>query len=488
MEETFAVTPSPAPAPAPSSTGGATTDVTVEDAQKIVDSLKGLLNGLVSADSSTNTFTYIEDTTKIPNYENLIIYISSYSDFTSYNKAQANYIPAANKLYNHVANMDPFTIITSDTLPLSIRPPTGLPLKNKQITGPSSDKLNLVDFSLNAFTVSFFVKNGDFVFVENNPIELFRIFVESPNYIRVLIEPNATDATKVNLVTIFGAETDRYTIPIAKLALKAAGNPILMSISYNKLELPSPKLYIYLGETQFTSALITVPPVFVLGNSPIKINNGGKWDASLLGFLYFKNFITLEMHVKIIEYFTRQSSGVATIIDQLKQLSEDQVAKLNDMLVNQSITINTIQKELEQCKIVKVKTAEDEAKKAEEKWMVKKDGFAIVSSDDLKKCTLLNVTNPHAAGTPPATTGSGGTPPAASTSGSGGTPPAASSGGTGISDTGTPAPGPGPSTIDQFTIPPLDILKDIKSINPDLSKVLQNKTGLAGEIANLFTK
>jgi len=469
MTETFGDSVTPAPAAGGSGSGsGEAADVSVEDAQKIVDSLKGLLNGLVSTDSTTNTFTYIEDKTKIPNYENLIIYISSYSDFTSYNKDQANYLPAANKLYNHIANTDPFTIITSDTLPISIRPPNGLPLKNKQIVGPRSDQLNISDFSLNAFTVSFFVKNEDFVFVENNPIELFRIFVESPNYIRVLVEPHATDATKVNMVTIFGLETDRYAIPIAKLALKAAGNPILMSISYNKSELPSPKLYIYLGETQFTSALITTPPVFVLGNSKIAINNAGKWDAGLLGFLYFKNFINLETHIKIIEYFTRQSSGVATIIDQLKQLSEDQVAKLNDMLVNQSITINTIRADLEKCKIVQDKAAEDAAKKEEEKWMVKKDGFITVSSDDLKKCTLLNVANPYAEAAAEST----------------GTPPA-SSGGTGISGSGA---GPAAAAVDKFTIQPLDILKDIKAINPDLSKVTQIKTGLASEIANLFSK
>jgi len=92
----------------------------------------------------------------------------------------------------------------------------------------------------------------------------------------------------------------------------------------------------------------------------------------------------------------------------------------------------------------------------------------------LKKCTLLNVPNPYAAAS-----GTPSTPPATGTA-AGGT-------GTGITS-GSANTGTGTTTLDKFTIQPLDILKDIKAINPDLSKITQIKTGLASEIANLFSK
>jgi len=321
MTETFVVVPTgpTTDTPATPATPISST-ISMENALTIVTSLKTLLNGLLG-NSTIDTFTYIEDKTKIPNYENLIIYLSTYSNFTSYDKGQANYIPAANKLFNHISNTDAFMIVTSGsgsgTLPTSIAPPNGLPLLNKQITGVPSSKLNPGSLELEAFTVSFFVKISDFDFsVAGTQIDIFKIFFESPNSIRVYVTQNTQDNTKVNIVTIFGNNDNTYTIAIAKDALKASGNPILMSFTYNKRESATPKLYIYLGETSF-SAPITAIPSFVLGNSPIKINDGGKWDANLHGFMYFKNSISLETHKKIIEYFNLQTSGVATIIEQL---------------------------------------------------------------------------------------------------------------------------------------------------------------------------
>lgn len=425
-------------------------ETTPSSAAAMVASLKNLLTGVIQQKSET-TFTYIEDKTKIPKQDSLIVYLSCYSDFTGYDSKQSSYSSASNKWYNHVLKSDPFNIISSDALPASIRPPDGLPLLHKRLIGPRSDELNSKTYTLDAFSVSFFVKNEDFVFDGSNPIELFKIFVESPHYIKIFIEPNTLDSSKVNLVTIFGTSEDRYVIPIAKLALKAGGNAVLMTVSYNKLEKPSPKLYIYIGESQFTSGAIANPPNFVLGNSNIEINSLQTWDTRLYGFMYFTSFLTLDEHKKLTDYFNLQASGISSMIEQLKQLTEKQVEEINQLVESQSVTIDDIRKELEICKIEQSKSALEQESKETEKWMIKMNGYKVVSHDDLQKCSLLKIENVFQS--QPETTGTTGTTP---------------------------------SSSEPFMISSPDSLKGVSPITPDLSKVTSKSDDLSSKIENLF--
>lgn len=427
---------------------GETVDAT--SATKLIDSLKSLLTGVIQQNEN-NTFTYIEDKNKIPNINHLIFYLSCYSDFTSYDEKQNGYVASTNKWYNHLTKIDPFNIISSSILPVSIRPPSGLPMLNKRIIGPRSDQLNTNNYTLNAFTVSFFVKNEDFVFEDNNPIELFKIYVESPNYIKMFIEPNELDSTKVNLVTIFGTLTDRYVIPIAKLALKASGNPVLMTFTYDSTEKPNPKLYVYIGESQFSSSAITTPPAFVLGNSNIEINNNQTWNTALYAFMYFKNSITLDIQKQLIDYFNLQASGISSMVEQLKQLSEKQVEEINQLISSQSLTIDQVRKDLEQCKVANSKYETDKQNKELEKWMVQMDGYKTVSQDDLQKCTLLKVNNPYVSG----------------------------------STSNLPVP-ESEKTTEQFKISIPDYLKGIESIKPELSGIVKKSDDLKGTISNYF--
>ena len=437
----------------PAANGGAAEETTNDAAANLINSLKALLSGVINQ-SDTNTFTYVETNSKIPNYENLMFYLSSFSDFTSYDTKQKAYQAESNKWYNHISNTDPFNIISSTALPVSIRPPNGLPLLNKQLVGPPSDQLNIKNFTMDSFTMSFLVKNNDFVFENSNPIELFKVFVESPNYIKILLEPHATDTTKVNLVTIFGSIEDRYVIPIAKLALKAGGNKVLMTITYNKDEKPSPKLYVFIGESQFSSSVITTPPVFILGNSKIEINSTQKWDAILYSFMYFKNTINLEMHKKLTEYFDLQMSGISSMVDQLKQLSDNQVNEINKLIESQSLTISDISSQLEKCKIIESKYAKEKEDKDVQKWMVNMEGYKTVSSDDLQKCTLLKVNNVFAAEEKKTTSTSD------------------------KEETG--------AGEEKFMVKIPDYLKGVDSINPSLDKVTSNSKDLNKKIDNNF--
>lgn len=457
--EGFVGTPQNNEAPIINSEGEKTTSDT---AVNLVTSLKSLLSGVINQ-SDKNTFTYIEQNSKIPNYENLMFYLSSFSDFTSYDVKQKAYQAESNKWYNHISNTDPFNIISSTALPVSIRPPNGLPLLNKQLVGPPSDQLNISNLSMDSFTMSFLVKNNDFVFEGLNPIELFKVFVESPNYIKILLEPHATDATKVNLVTIFGSIEDRYVIPIAKLALKAGGNKVLMTVTYNKNEKPAPKLYVFIGEAQFSSSAITTPPVFILGNSRIEINSTQKWDAVLYSFMYFKNTINLETHKKLIDYFELQTSGISSMVEQLKQLSDNQINEINKLIESQSLTISDISSQLEKCKIIESKYAKDKEDKDVQKWMVNMDGYKVVSSDDLQKCTLLKVNNIFSSvdkGEPTTTDQDGLT-----------------------SDSETVKT----EEEEKFMVKKPEYLKGVNVINPILDKVESNSKNLKNKIDNYFT-
>ena len=86
------------------STSGET--IEQDSATKLINSLKSLLTGVIEQNEN-NTFTYTEDKTKIPNINNLIFYLSCYSDFTSYDSKQNGYVASTNKWYNHITKIDP---------------------------------------------------------------------------------------------------------------------------------------------------------------------------------------------------------------------------------------------------------------------------------------------------------------------------------------------------------------------------------------------
>ena len=382
------------------STSGDTNTIDTTKATELVSSLQSLLSGLASYDESKKSFTYIEDPSQIPNVKNLDIYLSTFSDFTAYDTKLKGYEADRQKWNNHVKSSEPFMLLTSESLPASIRNPPGMPLNNLVITGPRSDELASTDYMLKEFSMCFFVKNNNFVFDENKaPIELFRVFVETPYYVLSRFEPDETDATKVKLITIVGLdvedvkETHRYSITIPISTLKSSGNNILISVVYNTdNDRKKGVLNVHIGTTSFKAETDT-PPAIVLGNSRIRVNGSGKWDARLFGYMYFKTAITKEQHEALIQYFNKQLSGIAAMLDELKKLTEKQLQDLDNLVKQQSLSIDDIKKQLEQCKVLQEE--KDKAKAEEDKWTIKMDGYKPVSAEDLEKCTLLKVDNLH---------------------------------------------------------------------------------------------
>lgn len=382
------------------STSGDTNTIDTKKATELVSSLQSLLSGLASYDESKKSFTYIEDPSQIPNVKNLDIYLSTFSDFTAYDNKLKGYEADRQKWNNHVKSSEAFMLLTSESLPASIRNPPGMPLNNLVITGPRSDELASTDYMLKEFSMCFFVKNNNFVFDENKaPIELFRVFVETPYYVLARFEPDTTDSTKVKLITIVGLdvedvkETHRYSITIPISTLKSSGNNILMSVVYNTdNDRKKGVLNVHIGTTSYKAETDT-PPAIVLGNSRIRINGSGKWDARLFGYMYFKTAITKEQHEALIQYFNKQLSGIAAMLDELKKLTEKQLQDLDNLVKQQSLSIDDIKKQLEQCKVLQEEKDKAKAKAEEDKWTIKMDGYKPVSAEDLEKCTLLKVDN-----------------------------------------------------------------------------------------------
>lgn len=383
-----------------SSTSGGDNTIDTTKATELVSSLQSLLSGLASYDETKKSITYIEDPSQIPNVSNLDIYLSTFSDFTAHDNKLKGYEVDRQKWNNHVKVSEPFMLLTSESLPASIRNPPGMPLNNLVITGPRSDELSSSDYMLKEFSMCFFVKNNTFVFDENKtPIELFRVFVETPYYVLSRFEPDETDATKVKLITIVGLdvedvkETHRYSITIPISTLKSSGNNILISVVYNTdNDRKKGVLNVHIGTTSFKAETDT-PPAIVLGNSRIRINGSGKWDARLFGYMYFKSAITKEQHETLIQYFNKQLSGIAAMLDELKKLTEKQLQDLDNLVKQQSLSIEDIKKELEQCKVLQKDKDKAKKKAEEDKWTIKMDGYKPVSAEDLEKCTLLKVDN-----------------------------------------------------------------------------------------------
>jgi len=150
------------------------------------------------------------------------------------------------------------------------------------------------------------------------------------------------------------------------------------------------------------------------------------------------------------------------MVEQLKQLSDNQINEINKLIESQSLTISDISSQLEKCKIIESKYAKDKEDKDVQKWMVNMDGYKVVSSDDLQKCTLLKVNNIFSSvdkGEPTTTDQAGVT-----------------------SDSETVK-----TEEEKFMVKKPDYLKGVDVINPILDNVESNSKNLKNKIDNYFT-
>jgi len=335
------------------------------------------------------SFEYIEDKKAIPNHENLKIYLTSYSDKTGYAAKDTVYYPEIQKWNNFIAGNEAFLIVSTTTLPTSIKYPLGLDLKNRTLNGVRSDMINQADYILGSFSASFYLKFKDLTFEdgESKPIELLDIYVETPNYVKVQFEAIPGDADNLNIILHVGGPQNRYDIRISKDTLKSNGNLVLFTVVYDASSKPKPTLVCYLGETQYEKIIDPAPQIY-LGNSRMRINGSGNLDASLHAFMFFKSALTAEHQKSLKEYLEKQQSGVNNILRMVGQLTDGQLAQIKSLLSDQTLSLEELRKQLQTCQ-----TSQKETVKVPEafKYKIQMDGWSSITPEDLQSCSVLNI-------------------------------------------------------------------------------------------------
>jgi hypothetical protein len=354
---------------------------------------------LATLNADPANFKYIEPKESIPAKETLQLYYSSFSDKTLANTD--TYIPNSQNWNNHLANDQSFFLLTSQVLPVNIKPPHGLALKNLALNGIASDKLNPTNttHTLGSFTASFYCRFNTITFEGENPIEVFSIYLESPNYVRLQLRPskkedNSIDPDNVDIALQLGNPDNVYIVQKPKDALLASGNYILLSFVYDETSITidkntGSKLYLYIGnnEKDNYNAFVTPKPSLLLGNSPMRINSTTTLDVNLQAFAFYNSALSFTSHKELLDYFSQQQSGMKSILDALKAMTASQITAVQNYVQDQTVTVEDLQKQLEECQAIPKK--EDEKKF---KYGIDlPEGAEGVSATDLESCSILGV-------------------------------------------------------------------------------------------------
>jgi hypothetical protein len=382
-----------------------------------VDALSATLNGIISGEIISQT-PYIEKLDTILEHSKLKIYLSSFSEKTHYDNRVNIYEPNALKWNNFIKAGEEFTIITQNANSIPIRlKPDGMPLNNISLTGISSDAL-AIENRLPSFSATFFINlqkpdTGSFI-IPPNGFELFQIYLESPNYVRLTLKDSAVvNNCKLLLEIGNGVVNTLDTGDILKSVLMS-GETVAITITYgissgNKV---TPNMYIgkmtaagYVGigpgsapvppntnavEGMYTMQVYETSPL-TLGNTPMTINkNRDPLKASLLAFMYHSNIsITFENHKALTGYLTTQNTAMPVIADVLTSAS----TKLQE--IKDYITANTsaqlgLQEQLDKCKAT---IAETPVAVKAFSHLIKMDGVSNVTTEDLRSCSILEIKN-----------------------------------------------------------------------------------------------
>lgn len=378
----------PAPSPAPSAN-------TVQDPRSIkdlVNSLNTLLTSVGSGDVPAS-FNYTEEFDNIPNKSNLRIYLTTFSDKAKFNETVDIYNPMAQKWNNYMTEDQGFFIVSTQVLPATIKVPNGLALKDKTLNGMRSDEINKADYLLKSFTSTFFLRINSITFTKpEDVIEIFNIFVESPNYVRFTLEPitvnNVISTTNVRVNLQVGGYENKYSFVIPIDTLKSNGNSVVISMVYDGTGTADAKLKLYIGDTEYEKVYTPIPTL-QLGNSRIRINGYSNFDATLFSFMYFAAPLSLEQHKDIITYLNKQQSGVSHIISEVARMTEKQLETLRTFVSDQTLTVDDLRDKLSKC------TAESAARgpapEEEFKYNISMLGRSSISTKDLESCSILKI-------------------------------------------------------------------------------------------------
>lgn len=353
---------------------------------------------LAKLNANPADFKYIEPREDIPLQDKLLLYLTSFSDKTLYDID--TYIPSNQRWNNHLKDNQSSFLLTTNVLPATIKPPHGLSLKGLTIKGIKSDDISPDDYKLGSFTATFYCRFNTITFEGENHIEVFSIYVETPHYVSLHLRPhkkadNTIDDTQVDILLQLGNSTNTYIVTKPKEALLASGNYVLLTFVYDETEITvdnttSSKVLLYIGnnEQDNYSALVTPKPNLVLGNSQIRINGTANVDASLQAFAFYKSAMTFETHKQLLSYFQEQQSGVKSLLDALKEMTQTQLSSIQKYLEEQTTTAEDLRKELEKCTSSMVTIEKEKPFKYNINLT---DDMQPVSKADLESCSILSV-------------------------------------------------------------------------------------------------
>jgi len=374
-------------------TSSTSSSATSNPSSTLLSSLEDILKAMETATAPEN-FKYIEDKSAIPSHDTLMIYLSSFSDKTHYDKEQDTYVPQTQRWNNYIKDKESFFLLTTNALPVSIKPPHGLAIKNLTLNGIRSDEINPTSFELGSFTMSFYAKIN--TLEKGKTITLADIFLETPNHVSIELE---TLDTTVKFILQVGNTSTRCQVEISKQALE--GKTVLITVAYDDktvvktldatttppTTVNTSKVHLFIDELEPNHCEIEPKPTLLLGNSNIKINNGGLFDANLYAFFFYKSALTHESHKSLKAYLEKQVTGINNILNALTNMTKDQLATIRSYLDDQTITLEDLKKKLAECQ-AKTQTLESEKPF---QYQVKMDGESDVTKEDMEQCSILAI-------------------------------------------------------------------------------------------------
>lgn len=352
------------------------------------------------ATGSAAAGTYKEDLSRLPKASAVQFYLTSFSDLPNYAGVTKVYSGAETKWYNFVRDATAFTMVGT-AIPATIRQMTegeetyatvGLPLKSIKLVGPSSTlacglpEEAATSTILGSFSVMFYGRLNSLTFdATNRKKVLFQMFAENPNHIEWSLVEKDRDDCYIELVLGNVNTTYRWIVP--KSTLLSNGNPTLYGLTYNVGDVKR-TFTIYVGTNKYVASSTDMTPIR-LGYTPMEINSASNVDMILQSFVYMNNVLA-DADVPVwTEYFVNESGGLSRTLKFLKDTYANEITTLNTQLMNQTNSVDDLQRALEMCQ---AKLPEDTLVNKKEQWKIHLDGDgATISTEDAKKCSILKV-------------------------------------------------------------------------------------------------
>jgi hypothetical protein len=119
------------------------------------------------------------------------------------------------------------------------------------------------------------------------------------------------------------------------------------------------------------------------------------WDVKMFAFMYFSNGITLDTHKQLLEYLSKQNSGLDEQLQKLEKVTTEAITQYKNKVVDFENKMSKIVNELSKCSALALEKEEEEKKLYKDKWRIKFAEYKDVSDEDIQKCSILKVNNPY---------------------------------------------------------------------------------------------